>query len=65
MNKKNASPEHDGIEEEIEENINYHEPEQFVTQSNPGGIGASQSLGVDPSVDSLAIEEYDHVEYVN
>lgn len=29
-----------------------------------GGITASQSLGVDPSVDSLALEEYDHVEPV-
>lgn len=29
-----------------------------------GGITASLSLGVDPSVDSLALEDYDHVEPV-
>jgi len=28
------------------------------------GITVSQSLGVDPSVDSLALEDYDHVEPV-
>ena len=27
-------------------------------------ITVSQSLGVDPSVDSLAIEEFDHIEQV-
>ena len=31
---------------------------------NYGGITVSQSLGVDPSVDSLALEDYDHVEAV-
>lgn len=36
---------------------------------NPGanpqyGITVSQSLGIDPSVDSLAIEDYDYVETV-
>lgn len=29
-----------------------------------GGITVSQSLGVDPSVDSMALEDYDHVEPV-
>lgn len=29
-----------------------------------GGITVSQSLGVDPSVDSLALEDYDHIEPV-
>ena len=29
-----------------------------------GGITVSQSLGVDPSVDSLALDEYDHIEKV-
>ena len=29
------------------------------------GITVSQILGVDPSVDSLAIDDYDHVEMVN
>ena len=30
-----------------------------------GGVGVSQSLGVDPSVDSLALDDYDHVEPVD
>jgi len=28
------------------------------------GITVSQSLGIDPSVDSLALDEYDHIEVV-
>jgi hypothetical protein len=28
-------------------------------------ITVSQSLGVDPSVDSLALDDYDHIEPVN
>jgi len=28
------------------------------------GITVSQSLGIDPSVDSLALEDYDHIEMV-
>ena len=28
------------------------------------GITVSQSLGIDPSVDSLRLEQYDHVEDV-
>lgn len=35
-----------------------------VTGSGGYGITVSQSLGVDPSVDSLALEDYDHVEAV-
>jgi len=34
-----------------------------ITES-AGGITVSQSLGVDPSVDSLALEDYDHIEPV-
>lgn len=29
------------------------------------GITVSQSLGIDPSVDSLQLEEYDHIEEVD
>lgn len=29
------------------------------------GITVSQSLGIDPSVDSLALEDYDHIEAVD
>ena len=32
--------------------------------TDSGGYTASASLGVDPSVDSLALEEYDHIEPV-
>lgn len=35
----------------------------FISES-AGGITVSQSLGVDPSVDSLALEDYDHIEPV-
>ena len=35
----------------------------IITES-AGGITVSQSLGVDPSVDSLALEDYDHIEPV-
>ena len=35
----------------------------IITES-AGGFTVSQSLGVDPSVDSLALEDYDHIEPV-
>lgn len=35
-----------------------------LTESAGHGITVSQSLGVDPSVDSLALDEYDHIEKV-
>ena len=35
-----------------------------IAGSQGYGITVSQSLGVDPSVDSLALEDYDHVEPV-
>jgi hypothetical protein len=35
-----------------------------VITESVGGITVSQSLGVDPSVDSLALEDYDHIEPV-
>lgn len=28
------------------------------------GVTVSQSLGIDKSVDSLALDDYDHVEYI-
>ncbi len=55
--------------EEIEEDLPQSEDGdggKFLVESMPGtGIGASQSLGVDPSVDSLALDDYDHIEYVD
>jgi hypothetical protein len=63
----------DDFEEEIDEelpednhlldsNDNFN-PHKNITES-AGGITVSQSLGVDPSVDSLALEDYDHIEPV-
>ena len=37
----------------------------FAGQSNPAlAAGICQSLGIDPSVDSLALEDYDLIEPV-
>ena len=63
----------DDFEEEIEEDLpddtnhlldsNDGGNHKGITES-AGGITVSQSLGVDPSVDSLALEDYDHIEPV-
>mmetsp|Transcript_5324 Transcript_5324/g.4040 ORF Transcript_5324/g.4040 Transcript_5324/m.4040 type:complete len:99 (-) Transcript_5324:35-331(-) len=62
----------DDFDEDIEEDI----PVDDLLESNDrhgqgvpaaqslGGFTGSQSYGVDPSVDSLALEDYDHVEPV-
>jgi hypothetical protein len=34
-------------------------------EKSGAGITVSQSLGIDPSVDSLALDEYDHIEVVD
>jgi len=52
----------DNISEEIDEEVvtdreHHNEPHAAIT--------VSQSLGVDPSVDSLALDDYDHIEPVN
>ncbi len=58
------------IDEELPEDNNLLDSNDYVGRmGNPagqsiGGITVSQSLGVDPSVDSLALEDYDHVEPV-
>lgn len=64
-------------EDEIEEEIQTDRDDQIhaarnvengLTESGGGygtGITVSQSLGVDPSVDSLALDEYDHIEFIN
>lgn len=70
MNRKDSLNDDDFEEEIIEEDIQTDRDEQANLQ-NPGqsvpqhGITVSQSLGIDPSVDSLAIEDYDYVEVVN
>lgn len=56
-----------GISEEIiEEECNTDRDQNHLMVPEPfAAITVSQSLGVDPSVDSLAIDDYDHVEMVN
>ena len=53
------------IEEDIvTERNDGHENKIESSLGHQAGITVSQSLGIDPSVDSLAIDEYDHVEIV-
>ena len=53
------------IEEDIQtERNDAHENKIESSLGHQAGITVSQSLGIDPSVDSLAIDEYDHVEIV-
>ena len=57
--------EDDGIEEDIQtERNDANENKIESSLGHQAGITVSQSLGIDPSVDSLAIDEYDHVEIV-
>lgn len=69
----NTKDDEDEIEEEIQtDRDDYNQIMKNVgaglTESGgnygTSGITVSQSLGVDPSVDSLALDEYDHIEYV-
>ena len=63
----------DDIDEFIEEDIhtdrdkdihgNFHD-NIISSLGHQAGITVSQSLGIDPSVDSLALDEYDHIEVV-
>ena len=57
----------DDFEYDIEEDLPVEEPQPTSARNvadSGQGITVSQSLGVDPSVDSLALEDYDHVEPV-
>lgn len=61
-------------DDDIEEDIQTEREKESVSgnydnkiESSLGyqaGITVSQSLGIDPSVDSLALDEYDHIEVV-
>ena len=60
-----------GGEDDIEEDIQTdregdQRPDALIesSQGHKAGITVSQSLGIDPSVDSLALDEYDHIEVV-
>lgn len=53
----------DFIEEEIQsEQENW---KNLAESGNNFGVTVSQSLGIDPSVDSLALDEYDHIEHID
>lgn len=52
------------IEEDLPEEVNMDDIHIQGVGASGQGITVSQSLGVDPSVDSLALEDYDHVEPV-
>lgn len=59
----------DDFDDDIEEDLPAEEvqlnEEQLGIGASGQGITVSASLGVDPSVDSLALEDYDHVEPVD
>ena len=72
-NKKNFSNKFGGNEHEEEDDIEEdivterekeHENKIESSLGHQAGITVSQSLGIDPSVDSLALDEYDHIEVV-
>ena len=68
MNRKESLNEEDFEEDIIEEDIQTDRDDQQNLLNPPmqqQAITVSQSLGIDPSVDSLAIEDYDYVEVVN
>lgn len=55
------------IEEDIptdRENVMTNQDNIISSLGHQAGITVSQSLGIDPSVDSLALDEYDHIEVV-
>ena len=73
-NSDDGSEIEDEIDEQIDEEINTDREGDTahkgllgdgLTNSAGGyGITVSQSLGIGPSVDSLALDEYDHIETV-
>ena len=72
MNRKDSYDDEEFDEEIIEEDIQTDRDDQMnllnpaaISAGAQHGITVSQSLGIDPSVDSLAIEDYDYVEIVN
>ena len=71
---KNQNNQKNDYEEDIEEDIqsdqdnNHLTAKQQATEQSDSargfGITVSQSLGIDKSVDSVAIDEYDHIESI-
>lgn len=69
----NNSEEEDDIKEDIVEDIGGVDDNQLaqgrqqllqVPNDAEGGVGASTSLGIDQSIDTLRLEEYDYIEEV-
>ena len=56
----------DEIEEDIQTERDQEKDNKIIESSlgHQAGITVSQSLGIDPSVDDLALDEYDHIEVV-
>ena len=74
--KKKSTPEmeeyygdeFDDIDEDLPQDNDDDNSDGGIRPSKIGeshGITVSQSLGIDPSVDSLALEDYDHIEAVD
>lgn len=64
--RDDVDQQHDDIEEDIQSSEDHmHTANKADSESGRGfGVTVSQSLGIDRSVDSLAIDEYDHIEEV-
>ena len=66
--KKKASDNEVKLEDEIEEDIEQQEDEEVEEKDNAGVSGSqtiSQSaVGIDKSIDTLNLEEYDYVEEI-
>ena len=52
------------LPKEEESNDQFFKPDPHERSKGPMGVSASQSLGVDPSIDSMKLDEYDYVEPV-
>ena len=67
QNKDHDEEDEDQIEEDIQterEKESAYEGKIESSLGHQAGITVSQSLGIDPSVDSLALDDYDHIEVV-
>jgi len=70
VGKFNRNAQGNDEDEDIEEEIatdrekDNHNDNIVSSLGHQAGITVSQSLGIDPSVDSLALDEYDHIEVV-
>ena len=52
----------DDIQEDIVEDIEDDKNQNLYSNNELEGIGASASLGIDQSIDTLNLNEYDYVE---